>query len=72
MACDHYKIRKFQIHCNKLEYYIPIKCDLKKESLLYIFRRILLKDQKMDNHWVGQSLMKPVDDELFQKIKDIQ
>ena len=26
----------------------------------------------MGNHWVGQSVIKPVDADLFQKIKDIQ
>ena len=34
--------------------------------------KILLKDRKFDNHWVGHSVMKSVDAELFQIIKYIK
>ena len=43
---------------------MPIKRD-KKQSLLYIFREIILNDEKIDNHSFGKSVMKAVDAESF-------
>ena len=43
MVCDHYKDCKFHIHWGKMEYVMPIKCDFKKGSILYIFRQIPFK-----------------------------
>ena len=39
---------------------------------MYITRKYFYKDGNTDNHWVGNSVMKPVDPESFQKIKDTQ
>ena len=44
----------------------------KKEPLLYIFRKLILKDEKTNNHCAGHSVMKPVDAEQFQRRKDIK
>ena len=43
----------------------------KKEYIFHIFRDCF-KDGKIYNCCVGQSVMKPVDDELFQRRKDIK
>ena len=50
---------------------MPIKCD-KKESFCYIFRYYFLKDGKLDNRQVGQSVMKPVDANSSKKRRYIQ
>ena len=34
--------------------------------------KCFLKDVNRDNHWVGHSVMKPVDDEFFQRRRDIK
>ena len=50
---------------------MSIKHD-KNESILYIFRKYSLKVGKMDNFWVGHSVVKPVYAESFQRRKDIK
>ena len=63
MACDHYKYWKLQIHRGKwnmshLSNVIKGTCIVN-----------LQKKGKTDNHWVGQSVMKPVDAESFKRRK---
>ena len=33
---------------------------------------LFLKDDLQDNHWFGQSVMNPIDDQAFQKVKIIR
>ena len=50
---------------------MPIKCDKNKNPFCTSSKE-KLNNRNIDNHWVGHSMMKPVDAELFQKINDIQ
>ena len=71
MACDYYKIREFYIYCKNVEYVMLTKCD--KNNPFYTSQETLfLKDGKMDIHWVGHSLMKPVEAKLVQRRIDIK
>ena len=73
MVCDHYMDCKFHIHWGKMEYVMPIKCDFKKGSILYIFRQIPFKGcGETDNRWVEHLSMEPVDAESFQSNKRYQ
>ena len=72
VTCYYYKYLKFQIHCKQLEYVIPVKSDTKSNPSYKYSDKLFLKDREFDNRWVGQSLMKPVDTELFQRRKDIK
>ena len=46
---------------------MPVKHDTKKNTFCTSSEKFSLKDGKIDNNWVGQSVMKPVDSELFQR-----
>ena len=50
----------------KLEYVVPIKCYNKNNPFLYVLC-FFCKDSWQSNHWVGNSMTKPVDDVAFQK-----
>ena len=69
MACDHYKVWKFQIHWKQLKYVIPVKRDTKNNPFCKSSEKLSLKGWNFDNGWVGHSVMKPVDVELFYKKK---
>ena len=56
----------------KLKCVMPHKPDNKKNLFLMSFTKLLLKYGLRDNHWVGQSVMKPVDAVVFQKIRAIK
>ena len=51
---------------------MPVKLDTKKNPFCTSTEKSSLKDGNFDNNWVGNSVMKTVDDELFQRTKDIQ
>ena len=65
MACDHYKDCKLHIYWKQLEYDMPVKRD-KKNSFF------TSSEGGFYNNWVGHSVMKLVDAELFQRIKDVK
>ena len=46
----------------KLEFVVSLKCDDKKTPFCMSSKKFFLKDCLHDNHWVGHSVMKPVDD----------
>ena len=51
---------------------MPVKHDTKKNTFCTSSEEFYLKDGQFDNNWLGQSVMKSVDSELFQRRKDIK
>ena len=51
---------------------MPLKSDTKKNPFCMSYTRFFLKYGLHNNHWVGHSLMKPVDAVVFHKIKSMR
>ena len=51
----------------KLEYAVPPKRDTKKNPFCMYYNKFFLKYCIHDNHWIGHSVMKQVDDVEFHK-----
>ena len=52
-----------------MEFVVPLKHGTKKISFFMKYSRLFLKYGLEENHWVGHSVMKPVDVVAFQKRK---
>ena len=53
--------RKFQIHWDNLEWVVTKVLHVKKIHFCTSSQKFYIKDKYMPNHWVGNSLMKPID-----------
>ena len=62
------KIGNFKF-IRKKEFVVPLKHGTKKISFFMKYSRLFLKYGLEENHWVGHSVMKPVDVVAFQKKK---
>ena len=56
----------------KLEFSVPLKRYSKKTRFCMSSDELFLKDCLQNNHWVGKSVIKPVDDVASQKIKALR
>ena len=48
---------------------MPLKRNTKKNPFFMSFNELFFKDGLKYNHWIGHSVMKPVDSKLYHKIK---
>ena len=65
---QHWNDWKFQIHWNKLEWVVPKSCKVRKTPFCKYPHNFYIEYKTTTNHWVGHSLMKPIDvDELFNR-----
>ena len=56
----------------KLEFVVPLKHDTKKTPFCMFYNRFFPEYGIQYNHWVGNSLMKPVDSVSFHKMKALR
>ena len=56
----------------KLEYVVPLKRKSKKTPFCMSYNTFSLKDSIHNNHWVGNSVIKPVYAVAFQKRKSLR
>ena len=68
---DHWKYFNFTYSLEKLEYVVPQKWDTERTPFFCLLT-IYFKDGLQNNHWVGNSVIKPVDVVLFKKIKALR
>ena len=62
---QHWNDWKLQTHWNTLEWVVPRSRNVEKKPFFTSYNKFKIEYKAPKNHWVGHSLMKPIDDDKF-------